>query len=211
MDPVQITFDSQYAIVVSRKQESNSDSVSTNPTRVNIEVKGLNMEGRELDIQQRPFVGGLQTWIAGVEGDRVVLALNMNQENPKTSYATLRISLRDDASIYNDLQAYFLKYNQIYKGKYVYIPVPGDDLKLIRDENADGIPDTTGEVTIGAKKYGYTNVTVNDVIYHYYVDKENALTNIDWYVRIGNELTKYVYNNQNKMYEKNESDGSTTP
>ena len=202
IEPVQIAFDPSYALVVSREKESNSNNVSTNPTRVAIEVKGLNMENKELSIQQKPYVRGLEHWIADVQGDKVVLALNMSLEKPQTGKATLKISLKQDSSVYAQIQAYFLSYNQIYGGKYVYIPVPGDVLNFITDQNNKGVPDTTGEVTINGYKYGYTNVTVNGVVYHYYVDKENADPNVTWYVTIGNEVKKYIYNNITKMYEE---------
>lgn len=197
IDPVQIIFDSQYAVVVSR-DESNSN-LSTNPTRVKIEVKGLNMDNKELKVQQNPYVRGLEHWMVENQGDYAILALNMTKEKPQTGYATLRISLKD-ADVFADLRAYFLKYNMFYGGKYVYIPVPGDVLNLVADKN--GVPDTTKESTVENVTYGYTYVTVNGVIYHYYVDKYNAISNVEWYVTIGNEVKKYVYNNASKMYEE---------
>ena len=199
IDPVQITFDSQYAIVVSR--DSSNNNYSTNPTRVRIEVKGLNMEQNGLRIQQNPFVRGLEHE-AVASGDHVVLTLNMTQEKPQTGSANLRVSLKDDSSVYSNLQVYFMKFNQFYGGKYVYIPVPGDDLNFITDTDHNGIPDTTSEVTLEGVKYGYTYVTVNNVVYHYYVDKNDAIPEVEWFVRIGNELDRYIYNTGTKMYDK---------
>ena len=199
IDPVQITFGTPYAIVVSKS--SNNANNSTNPTRVRIEVKGLNMEKNSLRVQQNPFVRGLEQELVA-SGENAVLTLNMTQEKPQTGSASLRVSLKDDANVYNNLQVYFLRFNQFYEGKYVYIPVPGDVLNFITDEDNNGIPDTTSEVTIEGVKYGYAYVTVNDVIYHYYVDKINAITDVDWFVRIGNGTDMYVYNSETEMYDK---------
>ena len=160
------------------------------------------MENKELRIQQNPYTRGLEHWIVQSQGDYAILALNMTQEEPKTGKSTLRVSLKNDASVYANLEAYFLMYNQFYGGKYVYIPVPGDVLNLVADSNNDGIPDTTGEVSIDSVKYGYTYTIVNDVLYHYYVDKYNAIPDVDWYVCIGNEETKYGYNIGTKTYEE---------
>ena len=200
IEPVQITFDSQYAVVVSRAASGNN--VSTNPTRVKIMVKGLNMENNELRIQQNPYVRGLEHWMVDNQGDYAILALNMTQEKPQTAYAILRVSLKDDSSVYSELQAYFMKYNHIYGGKYVYIPLPGDVLNLVEDTDNNGIPKTTKTVTVDDNIYGYVNVSVNGVIYHYYVDQDNVIPNVEWYVTIDNELKKYVYNNTSKMYEE---------
>lgn len=200
IDPVQITFDSQYAIVVSR--DSDDMNHSTNPTRVRIEVKGLNMEDKELRIQQNPYTRGLEHWIVQSQGDYAILALNMTQENPPSGKSTLRISLKNDASVFANLEAYFLKYNQFYGGKYVYIPVPGDVLNFIADKDNNGIPDTTSEVTIEGAKYGYAYVTVNEVVYHYYVDKKNVIPDVEWFVRIGNGMDRYIYNRKTEMYDK---------
>lgn len=199
IDPVQITFDSQYAIVVSR--DSDDMNHSTNPTRVRIEVKGLNMEKNSLRVQQNPFVRGLEQEVTA-SGENAVLSLNMTQEKPQTGSANLRVSLKDDSSVYNNLQVYFLRYNQFYGGKYVYIPVPGDVLNFIADKDNNGIPDTTSEVTIEGVKYGYAYVTVNEVVYHYYVDKNNVIPDVEWFVRIGNGMDKYIYNRKTEMYDK---------
>ena len=199
IDPVQITFDSQYAIVVSR--DSDDMNHSTNPTRVRIEVKGLNMEKNSLRVQQNPFVRGLEQEVTA-SGENAVLSLNMTQEKPQTGNANLRVSLKDDSLVYNNLQVYFLRYNQFYGGKYVYIPVPGDVLNFIADKDNNGIPDTTSEVTIEGVKYGYAYVTVNEVVYHYYVDKNNAIPDVEWFVRIGNGMDKYIYNRKTEMYDK---------
>ena len=76
IDPVQITFDSQYAIVVSR--DSDDMNHSTNPTRVRIEVKGVIMEKNSLRVQQNPFVRGLEQEVTA-SGENAVLSLNMTQ------------------------------------------------------------------------------------------------------------------------------------
>ena len=199
IDPVQITFDSQYAIVVSR--DSDDTNHSTNPTRVRIEVKGLNMEKNSLRVQQNPFVRGLEQEVTA-SGENAVLSLNMTQEKPQTGSANLRVSLKDDSSVYNNLQVYFLRYNQFYGGKYVYIPVPGDVLNFIADKDNNGIPDTTSEATIEDEKYGYAYVTVNEVVYQYYVDTNNVIPDVEWFVRIGNGMDKYIYNRKTEMYDK---------
>lgn len=211
IDPVSITFGSRYAIVVSRKNTDNSENLSTNPTRVRIEVKGLNMEDKELRVQQNPYTRGLEHWMVQSQDDYAILALNMTQEEPPSGKSTLRISLKNDSSVFANLEAYFLKYNQFYGGKYVYIPVPGDVLNFITDSDQNGIPDTTSEVSLEGIKYGYTYVVVNDVLYHYYVDKNDKIKDVSWFVRIGNELDNYVYNESTKMYEECTLELNSTP
>ena len=159
------------------------------------------MEKNSLRVQQNPFVRGLTQEVIS-SGDNAVLTLNMTREKPQTGSAILRVSLKDDANVYNNLQVYFLKYNQFYNGNYVYIPVPGDVLNFITDKDNNGIPDTTSEVTIEDVKYGYAYVTVNEVVYHYYVDKNNVIPDVEWFVRIGNGMDRYIYNRKTEMYDK---------
>ena len=123
----------------------------------------------------------------------------------------MRISLKNDASVFANLEAYFLKYNQFYGGKYVYIPVPGDVLNFIADSDQNGIPDTTSEVSLEGIRYGYTYVVVNDVLYHYYVDENDKIKDVNWFVRIGNELDNYIYNGMTKMYEECTLELNNTP
>ena len=195
IDKVDISFEPGYAIVTAIE---GNDSVS----RVKVYVKGLKVDKNEINIQQRPYVRGLQYWIVedGADGDYGILALSMQEEKIKTEYTALRVYLKGQSSVYSDLPVYFYKWNMLYNGKYAYVPVPGDNTNLIEDGNKDGIPDTQKDVKINNVTYGYKNITVNGIMYHYYVDKMDELASIEWYLRVGNDSVKYTFDETQKQY-----------
>lgn len=194
IDEVDISFEPGYAIVTAK---GGSDSAS----RVKLYVNGLKTDKSEISIQQRPYVKGLQHWFAADEEDEyAILGLSMQEEKVKTEYTALRVYLKGQSSVYSDLPVYFYEWNMLYNGKYAYVPVPGDNTNLMEDENQDGIPDTDKEVKINNVTYGYKNVTVNGVMYHYYVDKMNVLADMEWYLRVENDSVKYKYDETKKQY-----------
>lgn len=195
IDKVDISFEPGYAIVVAKDGSSSA-------SRVKVYVDGLKADAEEISIQQRPYVKGLQYWLAmemDVE-DYAVLGLNMSSKKIMTEYTALRAYLKGQSSVYSDLPVYFYLWNILYDGKYAYVPVPGDKTNLIEDVNKDSIPDTQKEVKINNITYGYKNITVNGIMYHYYVDKMNAHPDIEWYLRVENDSVKYKYDKTQKKY-----------
>lgn len=194
--PVNISFEPEYAVLVLAKDAAN------NPSRIKIVVEGLRMEEEDVIIRQTPYVRGLKQRVVK-DGKNAILSLNMTSSKPAKEYAALTASLKSNENVKSGLQVYFLQYNMIYEGKYVYVPVPGDSLNLLIDEDKDGIPDVTKEVRDkNGVLYGYTSVRVNDVVCHYYVNKENVAGIPAWFVRIQNQLKTYTYNEKNQKYEE---------
>lgn len=194
MDKVHISFEPGYAIVV-----ANNGSYAT---RLKMYIEGLNVGASEISIQQRPYVKWLQHWTAADvdEPDCISLALNMKSEKVITEYNTLRASLKGHSSVYTDLPVYYYKWNMIYNGKQVYIPLPGDHTNLVADENNDGIPDTQKEIKLNNITYGYKNITVNGIMCQYYVDKNNAEPDTEWFLRVGSNNTRYCYDEEKAQF-----------
>lgn len=195
IEKVQISFDSQYAVVVTSKGQNGN--TATNPSRVKVTVKGLNMENEEISIWQKSYVRGLEMMAAKKDDSHAVVTLNMTSEKPSKAFSDLRIALKGHSGVYEDLTVYFFPYNMFYGGRYVYIPVPGDELNLVKVKN--GVPETTEEVTMNGNTYGYKAVMVNEVLYRYYVDKRPD-ADPKWFVQIGNELKNYRYDTTKKEY-----------
>lgn len=195
IEKVDITFEPASAIVVAKDGSKNTN-------RIKIYVNGLKIEDNAISIQQRPYVRGLRHWIV-TESDGneySVLGLYMQSDKFIQDNTVLRVSLKGQNSVYKDLPVAFFNYNLIHQGNYIYAPVPGDATNLIGTVDENGTPYTEKEVKINNVVYGYTNVMVNNVTYHYYVDKTDVDTNIDWYMRIENDSNKYRYDYTKKQY-----------
>lgn len=188
MDKVSISFEPGYAIVVANE--------GSNPSRVKMFVDGLKVNAKEVTIQSRYFVKNLECWtVPDASGEEyVILNISLNADKVLKEHTYLRASLRGHSSVYTDLPVSFYKWNMIYNGRQVYVPVPGDGTNLLEEEN--GIPVTQKEVIVEGITYGYKNVTVNGVVYHYYVDKRNR----EWYLRVENDSVKYSYDKAREEY-----------
>ena len=189
---VDISFEPEYLVMAAK--------AGGNPYRVKLVIEGINVKNGELVVQQKPFVRKLEHWVASQNEAEAILGVNMSL--PQDAVLTddyrertkLKVSLKGYSNVSKELPVYIYKYNI---GIDQYAPVPGDGLDFIKDANNDGIPDTTETVVIGGVNYGYTKVSVNGVVYHYYV---NTSKNPKWYVKIGNNAKKYVYDATSKVY-----------
>ena len=195
IDPVQIAFEPSYVVMAAR--------AGGNPYRVNVTVKGLDVQDGELVVQQKPYVRKLEHWVVSQNKSNAVLGLNMSfaqdivLNGNYNDYTELKVSLKGYSGVSGLLPIWIYKYNM---GIDKYAPVPGDGSNLIKDGDNDKIPDTIESVTIDNVTYGYTKVNVNGTVYHYYVNS-NANATPKWYVTIGNDVSKYVYNTSSKTYE----------
>ena len=167
-----------------------------NTYRAQANVTGIDMSNGKLDLQQSPKVNNLEVWPISNNKENVVIGLSVDwkENNPKYAKSTtVKVFMKEYPEVSSFLRVYIYGAN-ISNNQYA--PVPGDALNMIQNAGtADNlIPKTSKEAVENGKTYGYEQVSVNGVMYHYYVSRETN-ANPKWFVRVGTDMTKnYVYN-----------------
>ena len=150
--------------------------------------------------KEKKFVRKLEHWIVSQGKSEAVLGINMSLaqdavlDSGYKDFTNLKVSLKGYSNVSKELPVYIYKYNI---GINQYAPVPGDETQLIKDANKDELPDTTDSFVMDGVTYGYTNVNVGGTVFYYYV---NANANPKWFVKMGNDGKKYVYDKTSKTY-----------
>jgi plastocyanin len=167
IDKVEISFTPASAIVV-----------VGSTTRVTTEVKGLNVDMKEISITYKPAVKGFSALMSS-NGTLV-----LGEEKKYKDTAVVTASLSNGGKVTADLTVHFRESNIIVDGQNgCYAPVPGDG-GLFPDGDDDGIPDATTSIDIKGVTYTYVleannkwYLTVNGVKYNY---NKNSTTDIKY-------------------------------